>query len=194
VLENDTGNWKIEPGSGGLVSALGPVLKERGGTWIGWPGTSEDAPFQDIFKSSRDKFGYEIIPVPLDSGEVDDYYYGFSNETLWPLFHNMLGRAAFNRDHWDTYRRVNKKFADITAATAAEDDFIWVQDYQLLLVSKYLKNSGPALKPASSFISPSPPRIYFFVCPGGCQSSGRCLAMIWSVSRPGRTSGTSSSA
>ena len=165
MLENDTGNWKIEPGSGGLVSALGPVLKERGGTWIGWPGTSEDAPFQDIFKSSRDKFGYEIIPVPLDSGEVDDYYYGFSNETLWPLFHNMLGRAAFNRDHWDTYRRVNKKFADITAATAAEDDFIWVQDYQLLLVSKYLKKQRPGTEAGFFLHIPFPSPDIFFRLP-----------------------------
>ena len=165
MLKKDNGDWKIESGSGGLVSALGPVLKERGGTWIGWPGTSEDAPFQDIFKSSRDKFGYEIIPVPLDSGEVDDYYYGFSNETLWPLFHNMLGRAAFNRDHWDTYRRVNKKFADITAATAAEDDFIWVQDYQLLLVSKYLKKQRPGTEAGFFLHIPFPSPDIFFRLP-----------------------------
>ncbi|MFH1037766.1 MAG: trehalose-6-phosphate synthase [PVC group bacterium] len=158
VLQKDNGGWKMEPGSGGLVAALGPVLKERGGTWIGWPGTSEDAPFREIFKKARENVGYAIVPVSLDSGEVEDYYHGFSNETIWPLFHNMLGRAVFNRVHWEAYCRVNEKFAALATATAKESDFIWFQDYQLLLAGEYLKKHRPGM-PAGFFLHipfPSP--------------------------------------
>ncbi len=162
VLQKKNGDWKMEPGSGGLVAALGPVLKERGGTWIGWPGTSEDAPLREIFKEAREKVGYDIVPVPLDANEVDDYYYGFSNETLWPLFHSMLGRAVFNREHWQTYCRVNEKFAVLAAATAGEEDFIWVQDYQLIMTGEYLKKHRPKT-PVGFFLHipfPSPDIFY----------------------------------
>lgn len=164
-MQNINGDWKIEPGCGGLVSAFGPVLKERGGIWIGWPGTSEPFSFRDIFKESEEQIGYTIIPVPLDSGEVNDYYHGFSNETLWPLFHNMLGRAVFNREHWETYCRVNKKFAALTVEIAGKNDFIWVQDYQLLLVGENLKIRRPEMSVGFFLHIPFPSPDIFYRLP-----------------------------
>lgn len=140
MVKQVQGKWKLEPGTGGLVSALAPVLKEKGGEWIGWPGSGEGgAPHERIFKNTREKLGYYITPVALSREEVNGYYYGFSNETLWPLFHNMLGRVVFNRHYWEIYKSVNAKFASTIAAQTKEQDFIWVHDYQLLLVGSELK-------------------------------------------------------
>lgn len=162
VLNREGEEWKLEPGSGGLVSALAPVLKEKGGTWIGWPGTSEDAPFDRIFAQSRESLGYQIVPVPLDENAVDRYYYGFSNETIWPLFHSLLGKAAFHRPDWDAYREVNRRFARAAAGAAADGDLVWIQDYQLLLAGKFLREMEP--RTASGFFLHIPfpsPDIYY---------------------------------
>ncbi len=162
VLNREGEEWKMAPGSGGLVSALAPVLKERGGTWIGWPGTSEDAPFDRIFEHSRESLGYRIVPVSLSEEEVDRYYHGFSNETIWPLFHSLLGKAAFNRPDWDTYREVNRLFARAAAGAAGDGDLVWIQDYQLLLAGEFLREIKP--RTASGFFLHIPfpsPDIYF---------------------------------
>jgi trehalose 6-phosphate synthase/phosphatase len=146
VVEREGEEWKLKPGSGGLVTALGPVLKEQGGLWIGWPGSDEDAPYGEIFRSAREKIGYDISPVSLSSEEVAGYYYGCSNETFWPLFHGLLGRAVFDRGDWETYRAVNRKFADRVLEKTGEDDFVWVQDYQLLLAGVAVRERRPAAR------------------------------------------------
>jgi alpha,alpha-trehalose-phosphate synthase [UDP-forming] len=87
--------------------------------------------------------GYRIIPVSLAKPEIEGYYYGFSNETLWPLFHSMLDRMIFNRSYWETYKKVNEKFAEATLTQTKVQDFIWVHDYQLLLVGSELKKKRP---------------------------------------------------
>ncbi len=143
VVEREGEEWKLKPGSGGLVTALGPVLKERGGLWIGWPGSEGDAPYEEIFRSAREKIGYEIAPVALSPEEVEGYYYGCSNETFWPLFHGLLDRTVFDRGDWGTYRSVNVKFADRILATTSGDDFVWVQDYQLLLAGSSVRERRP---------------------------------------------------
>ena len=136
------GRWTIEPSSGGLVSALSPVLKERGGVWVGWPGSHDPAPVKMLLSAALDEVGYRVEPIMLSKQEVDEYYYGFSNETLWPLFHSLLGRAVFNRDHWHAYEEVNAKFARAAASACEKEDFIWVQDYQLLLAGRELRKLG----------------------------------------------------
>lgn len=143
VVEQKDGEWNLQPGSGGLVTALGPVLKEQGGHWIGWPGSEEDAPYEEIFASAREKIGYEISPVSLSPSEVEGYYYGCSNETFWPLFHGLLGRAIFDRGDWEIYRQVNRKFAEKILEKTGENDFVWVQDYQLLLAARTVRESRP---------------------------------------------------
>ncbi len=143
ILERRGEDWGFRPGSGGLVSALSPVLQNRGGTWIGWPGTGEEAPCERIFENSRAQLGYRIVPVPLSPEEVDSYYHGFSNETLWPLFHSMLGRTVFNHAYWDAYRRVNARFAAAAVSGSGNDDLIWIQDYQLLLAGSAFREKRP---------------------------------------------------
>src|ERR1700746_1408831 len=77
--------WTVTPAVGGLVSAVEPVLRERGGTWIGRPGVAGAIPSEPIAKAACHA-GYKIVPVTLSETERDEFYYGYSNEVIWPLF------------------------------------------------------------------------------------------------------------
>jgi trehalose 6-phosphate synthase/phosphatase len=143
VLERqDNDEWRLQPGSGGLVTALLPVLRDRGGIWIGWPGTSENpADFKDIFRRTSRQAGYLLEPVALTPEEVDAYYYGYSNETIWPLFHDLQSSAMFNPQYWQAYTSVNRKFAGAVLSVCRADDFVWVHDYQLMDVARHVQET-----------------------------------------------------
>jgi len=144
VLEKDNGGrWALKPGSGGLVTALLPVLRDRGGTWIGWSGVTQGPQAtDDIFRNASRGTGYELRPVDLSQDEVDKYYHGYSNETLWPLFHDLQSRATFDPEYWHTYAKVNHKFALALAEDCQEGDFAWVHDYQLIDVAHHLRETA----------------------------------------------------
>ncbi len=139
VIERQAQEWQIVPGSGGLVTALAPVMREQKGLWIGWPGCDEDAPLGQLLKQfSRDN-GYSLAAVPLSTDEVEKYYRGFSNEALWPLFHDLLGFCRFSYDNWQVYLDVNRRFAQVVTEHAKADDLVWVHDYQLIGVGDQLR-------------------------------------------------------
>ncbi|WP_350349588.1 bifunctional alpha,alpha-trehalose-phosphate synthase (UDP-forming)/trehalose-phosphatase [Agromyces sp. G08B096] len=129
--------WRSSPG--GLVTALEPVMRAADGAWVGWAGVA-DREF-DPFEHD----GISIIPVPLSADELEDYYEGFSNDTLWPLYHDVIAPPSFHREWWDAYVRVNRRFAEAAARAAAEGAVVWVQDYQLQLVPRMLRESRPDL-------------------------------------------------
>jgi trehalose 6-phosphate synthase len=143
VLENHTRDrerWSLKPGSGGLVTALLPVLKDRGGVWIGWTGTAEDVPgAAEIFQAASSEAGYALRPVVLTEDDVDKYYHGYSNESVWPLFHDLQSRCVFEPEYWHAYVKVNRKFAEALAADCRPDDFVWVHDYQLMDVAHHVR-------------------------------------------------------
>ena len=124
-LEDGTERWKHSPG--GLVTALEPFLRARHGAWVGWPGVADVdvEPFTDE--------DLHLHPVRLSSSEFQEYYEGFSNATLWPLYHDVVAPPVYDRSWWDAYRRVNRRFAEATAEVSAEGATVWVQDYQLQL-------------------------------------------------------------
>ena len=134
--------WQFKPGAGGLVSALSPVLRDRGGLWIGWMGIEGSGGLPKSLRRGEEESGYSLCTVNLTRKEVEKYYYGFSNEILWPLFHDLVSRCNFNPAYWDTYRQVNRKFAKQIAEKTGNDDYIWVQDYHLVLVAEELKRIG----------------------------------------------------
>ena len=148
---DDDGNvsWKSSPG--GLVTALEPVMQRKGGAWIGWHG----APDEVVKPFHHD--GYDIHPVPLSAREVEEYYEGFSNATLWPLYHDCIVEPIFHREWWDAFQKVNKRFAGQAAEQAAEGATVWVQDYQLNLVPKYLREMRPDLRIGFFLHIPFPP-------------------------------------
>jgi trehalose 6-phosphate synthase len=138
VLHDDgTASWKHSPG--GLVTALEPIMRANEGAWVGWPGVA-DHPL-DPFLSD----GIWIIPVDLSAKELEEYYEGFSNDTLWPLYHDVIAQPTYHREWWETYVEVNQRFADAGAKAAAPGATVWVQDYQLQLVPKMLRELRPDL-------------------------------------------------
>ena len=128
----DGDEWRPSPG--GLVSALEPVMRDAEGAWVGWTGAAGAAP--DPFELD----GIELVAVGLSAAEVRDFYEGFSNATLWPLYHDAIAPPEFRREWWDTYIRVNQRFALAVAEQAALGATVWVNDYQLQLVPKMLRD------------------------------------------------------
>ncbi len=137
VGEDGHQRWTQSPG--GLVAALEPVMQARDGAWVGWPGQA------DLDLEPFDTAGMRLVPVPLSELEVERYYEGFSNDTLWPLYHDVIAAPSFHREWWDSYRTVNARFAERTAEVAASGAVVWVQDYQLQLVPKLLRDLRPDL-------------------------------------------------
>jgi trehalose 6-phosphate synthase/phosphatase len=148
VLEKKNGSWSLKPGSGGLVSALAPVLSHRGGVWIGWPGLplERGGAWEPVLAEGYRERGYNLIPLLLSEEEVKGFYEGFSNGILWPLFHDLLGQCNFDPSFWYSYLKVNEKFADCVLRHSREGDFIWVQDYQLIHVAESIRRKNEAAR------------------------------------------------
>jgi len=154
VTEDDgTPGWRKSPG--GLVTALEPVMRQNDGAWIGWPGNTDEEvePFVDE--------GLSLVPVSMSADEVEEFYEGFSNGTLWPLYHDVVAKPAFHREWWEAYVRVNERFAAKAAEVAAKDATVWVQDYQMQLVPKMLRELRPDLRIGFFLHIPFPPAELF---------------------------------
>jgi trehalose 6-phosphate synthase/phosphatase len=132
------------PSSGGLVSALAPILAEYGGTWIGSigaPSTSrkQEALVRRVLTKTARKQSYQYWPIFLSEEEQINFYEGFSNEVVWPLFHDLQSRCNFLPQYWEFYRRVNGRYADAIHKASRAEDTIWIQDYQLMDVARQLR-------------------------------------------------------
>ena len=159
--------WTVTPAVGGLVSAVEPVLRERGGTWIGWPGIAGKIPKEPLTEATRDA-GYKVVPVTLSETERDEFYYGYSNEVIWPLFHDLQNFCNFEPAYWQAYKDVNERYADAIIHRAKADDFIWVHDYHLMYVAQALRERSVSKKvPALTFFLhiPFPPYDIFAKLP-----------------------------
>jgi trehalose 6-phosphate synthase len=148
-LQDGTAAWRPSPG--GLVTAFEPIMRRRQGAWVGWHG----APDEEVEPFEHE--GLTLAPVPLSSSEVEDYYEGFSNATLWPLYHDAIAPPQFRREWWDTYVIVNQRFADHVAEVAAEGAVVWVQDYHLQLVPQMLRRERPDVRIGFFLHIPFPP-------------------------------------
>src|SRR5207245_3132568 len=159
-----TDEWIVTLSAGGLVSALAPVLRGRGGTWIGWPGVAGDIPNAPFAEATRDA-GYEVVPVALSEAERDEFYYGYSNEVIWPLFHDLQNFCHFEPTFWETYKAVNERYAEAIARHCQPGDFIWAHDYHLMYVGQALRERG--LRAALTFFLhiPFPPYDIFAKLP-----------------------------
>lgn len=142
VVNREGDDWTVSPSSGGLVTALAPVLRDRGGMWIGWPGTLDEVDLTEPLKKGASEAGYELFPIILTKEEHDNFYYGFSNEVLWPLFHDLQDRCKFEPDYWSAYEKVNEKFAQAIADNTTPEDTIWAHDYHLMNVAGALRKLG----------------------------------------------------
>ncbi|RKY88800.1 trehalose-6-phosphate synthase [candidate division KSB1 bacterium] len=164
-IEKEDDTYKVKPGAGGLVTAFAPVLRDRNGLWIGWSGTTENIKLDNLLSEGSERTGYTLIPVNLPEDDLDGYYNRFSNGTLWPLFHDLLGRCEFEVEDWKCYQRVNRIFSEKLEEFTKKDDFIWIQDYHLFLVAKYLKERNIRRKTNFFLHIPFPPLDIFIKLP-----------------------------
>jgi trehalose 6-phosphate synthase len=137
VRRSDDG-W--EASAGGLVTALRPVIEETGGAWIGWDDDADEVPRR------VDGLACDLHAVGLSRAAVRGYYHGFSNRTIWPLFHDLIAEPVIDRGWWRTYEEVNAHFADAAAKVIAEmpePPLLWVQDYHLMLLPDLLRRRFP---------------------------------------------------
>jgi trehalose 6-phosphate synthase len=146
-----------------LVTALEPLLRRRRGAWVGWPGViDEDIDFEEHPIVQDD---LELRPVRLSADDVAEYYEGFSNATLWPLYHDVIVKPVYHREWWDRYVDVNRRFAEATSRAAARGATVWVQDYQLQLVPAMLRELRPDLTIGFFLHIPFPPVELFMQLP-----------------------------
>jgi len=142
IIEKQESGWALRPSSGGLVTALAPVLQKRNGTWIGWTGTDQEDGVEDVLREYSDRNAFDVRPVFLTPEEKERFYQGFSNEIIWPLFHDLQSRCNFDPKYWESFEQVNARFAEVTARSMAGNEFIWVHDYHLMNVSTHLRRRG----------------------------------------------------
>jgi len=165
LQRSDTGQWEVHSSTGGLVTALVPLLGNRKSLWIGWPGILEETNVDELLKVASQTHGYILKPVLLTREEVNNYYFGFSNQIIWPLFHDLQSRCNFDPAYWNTYREVNHKFAQAIVENATADDYVWIQDYHLILVGRVLRNMGVDSKLGFFLHTPFPPLEMFIKLP-----------------------------
>ncbi len=142
-------DWVTSPG--GLVRALVPILQARSGAWVGWagPGDNDLQPFSHG--------GIDQIPVPISVEELDDFYYGFCNATLWPLYHDAVVTPSFHRHWWRSYQEVNRRYAARVLEAMGPSAVAWVQDYQLQLVPQMIREERPGARIGFYLHIPFPP-------------------------------------
>jgi trehalose 6-phosphate synthase len=173
--------WRRSPG--GLVTALAPVMQGHHGAWIGWTGSPDEKldPFDDN--------GMHLVPVMLSAEDVQLYYEGFSNATLWPLYHDVIVAPEFHREWWESYVAVNRRFAEAAAEAADDNADVWVHDYQLQLVPAMLRRLRPDVRIGFFLHIPFPPTELFAQMPWRRQIlDGLMGADLVGFQRPGAAS------
>ena len=153
VGDGRASRWVRSPG--GLVSAMAPVLAKHTGCWIGWDGAVGRASHANVLD------GLTLAPVGLTRGQVDAFYSGFCNGTLWPLYHDAIVTPQFHRAWWEYYRDVNARFAAAILRRAARRAMVWIHDYHLQLVPALLRQARPDLRIGFFLHIPFPPEELF---------------------------------
>ena len=146
--------------AGGLTTGLDPIMQQSNNLWIAW-GRGE-ADFEVVDEDNKivvpdEETGYTLKRLELSSEEQDGFYYGFANETLWPICHSFTHKAKFSSEHWEMYKQVNKRYAQAVLEEIQPGDRIWVQDYQLALVPQMIRNEKPDTSIALFWHIPWPP-------------------------------------
>ena len=141
----EDGSFSIKQNIGGLATAIGPYHKDHSDClWVGWSGIApEDREQEELDRITKAYEKRRCVPIYLTEQQVNGYYAGFSNDTLWPLFHDFGHEASFDPDDWKAYGEVNAIFADTLAPLIKKGDTVWIQDYHLMLLPKMLRSRFP---------------------------------------------------
>ncbi|HXA02380.1 MAG TPA: bifunctional alpha,alpha-trehalose-phosphate synthase (UDP-forming)/trehalose-phosphatase [Cytophagaceae bacterium] len=141
-IEKKDGKLTYVTSAGGLATGLGSIYKQGDNIWIGWPGLylhedGEKAEVEEVLKKEN------MAPVYLTKDDIEKFYEGFSNSTLWPLFHYFPKYVEFEEEYWESYKYVNTLFCEAIIQHAEKDDIIWIHDYQLLLLPSMIREKLP---------------------------------------------------
>ncbi len=148
TVTKSKGKFKFQPSVGGLVTGIGSLSMAREQVWIGWPGITFSGYKSKVdTKNVKDMLAAENdYPVFLTRNDIEDYYHGFCNEMIWPLFHYFVQYANYDKKFWDSYKRVNESFSKAVLEVAGNDDVIWIHDYHLMLLPELIRKRLPGAK------------------------------------------------
>lgn len=153
TIERDNGEIQFKESAGGVATGLKSLLDTMPGflspkpeyLWVGWPGSaigeSEKPGVQ-----ARARSGFRSHPVFLSEEDFENFYQGFCNKTIWPLFHYFPSHASYDENYWLQYQKVNRVFAESLLEVAAEDDILWIHDYHLMLLPNLLRKKLPKIR------------------------------------------------
>lgn len=144
MINRSADGMTITPSAGGLATGLKSYHKDSNSVWIGWPGLMPETPAEEKEVTALLETE-QCLPVFLNEDLISNFYDGFSNATLWPLFHYFAEFTEFNKTYWDSYCKVNELFAESIIENAEQGDVVWVHDYQLLLLPNILREKRPDL-------------------------------------------------
>ncbi len=168
TLENKNGTWTATASSGGLATAMEPILSKSGGLWIGWTGDDGTLPPDErerLLKSSASEFSYVAVDFP--PGEGKKFYEGYPNQTVWPLFHFFPSRMSFDPDAWRDYEAGNERFASTVSGKVGPGDRVWIHDYHLMLTPGLLRRAEKQASIGFFLHIPFPPSEIFSMLPHG---------------------------
>ena len=172
-VEIKDGRPVFHPSAGGLVTGLASFRESRRQSaalpaehlWVGWPGSSIDAPLrEDVVRQALADF--KSFPVFLTEEQMEHFYLGFCNATIWPLFHYFPSFTVYQASFWAQYKQINQLFADALESILRPDDVVWIHDYHLMLLPKLVKNRQPQLSVGFFLHIPFPSFEVFRMLPG----------------------------
>lgn len=166
ILRSDNA-LKIQASSGGLATGLSSFYKSMNAKWIGWPGIMKNkiTGLEKEFDAALKK--EDCFPVFLSKYDIENYYYGYSNKMLWPLFHYFPNYMVNNKKYWSVYKRINQRFADMVIHAAKKEDIIWIHDYHLMLLPQMIREKRPDTKIGFFLHIPFPSSEIFKLLPQG---------------------------
>lgn len=172
TLKKNNGNFKFLKSSGGLVTGVSDYVNSMRDSsfvpldyiWIGWPGTNVKEGIQKAVRY-RALNEYKCLPVFISTREMDHFYQGFCNKTLWPLFHSFTLYAEFTENHWKFYKDVNQRFSEAVLKVLKPDDILWIHDYHLMLLPDLIRKKRPDAAIGFFLHIPFPPYEIFSLLP-----------------------------
>ena len=145
TVKKENGKLEYQKSIGGLVTGLKRYHEQSGSIWAGWPGIANEE-INDEEKETIQKDlhkNYQYLPVFMTNGEIDLYYNGFCNKTIWPLFHYFSSKTQYKTETWEAYRDINEKFLKAVEPMIEDNDIVWIHDYQLMLLPQMIKEKFP---------------------------------------------------
>ena len=145
TIKKDNNKLEYHKSIGGLATGLKSYHQQADSIWVGWPGiATEEISEKEKTKIQKELLDvYQCLPVFLSNEEIDKYYNGFCNKTIWPLFHYFTSKTQYELETWQAYKQVNEKFLHVVEPVIGSNDIIWIHDYQLMLLPKMIKDKYP---------------------------------------------------